>query len=143
MGLKVYSANEVTFNFATISFDTGRGDDEFVSIAKAEDTYTYKAGVDGEGTRSESRNNYYEVTLTLMRTSKGNALLSAIHNGDIAIPGGSGIAPILIRDRQGTSLFAAAEAWIIKVPDNAYAKEANVLQWRFGVHGAVQFIGGN
>lgn len=143
MGLKVYSAAEITFNFSGIPIDSGRGDDEFVEIAKGEDTYTYKAGVDGEGTRSESKNSYHKVTLTLMRTSQGNAILSAIHNGDMAIPGGAGVAPILIRDRQGASVFTAAEAWIIKIPDNTYSKEANTVKWEFGVHAPINFVGGN
>jgi len=141
--VKVYSASQITFNFAGISFDTGRGDDEFVEIEKVEDTYTYKAGVDGEGTRSESKNSLHKVTLTLMRTSGGNAILTAIHNGDIATPGGLGIAPMMIRDRQGTSSFVCAEAWITKVPTNTYAKEANTFAWEFNCHGPVNIIGGN
>lgn len=141
--MKVYSAAEVTFNFAGIPIDSGRGDDEFCAITKVEDTYTYKAGVDGEGTRSENKNSLYRVTLTLMRTSAGNAILSAIHNGDLAIPGGSGIAPILVRDRQGTSNFACGEAWIVKMPDNTYSKEANTIQWIFECHNPTAFIGGN
>ncbi len=141
--MKVYSASEITFNFAGIPLDSGRGDDEFCAITKVEDTFTYKAGVDGEGTRSESKNSYHKVTLTMMRTSSGNAILSAIHNGDMAVPGGLGIAPIMVRDRQGTSTFVAAEAWIEKIPDNTYAKEANTVQWVFGCHQPVNFVGGN
>lgn len=143
MPLKIYSANEITVNFAFLPIDSGRGDDEFAAISQVEDRFTYKAGVDGEGTRSENRNNLHRVVLTLMRTSKGNAYLSAIHTGDIAIPGGSGVAPILIRDRQGTSLFSSAEAWIVKWPDNTYAKEANTVQWTLDVHDPINFIGGN
>lgn len=143
MALKVYSAAEVTVNFSGIPIDAGRGDDEFAGITKAEDSFTYKAGVDGEGTRSENKNSYHIVTITLMRTSKSNAVLCAIHNGDIAVPGGAGIAPILIRDRQGLSVFTAAEAWITKLPDNVYSKEANTIAWVFGVHAPLNFIGGN
>jgi hypothetical protein len=141
--LKVYSGNEVTFNFAGIPIESGRGDDEFITISKAEDTYKYKAGNDGEGTRSENKNTLHTVTLTLMRTSSGNAMLSAIHNGDIKIPGGSGVAPMMIRDRQGLSVFVSAEAWIKKMPDDAYATEAGTIKWEFDVHDPVHVIGGN
>lgn len=143
MPLKIYSASEVTVNFSGIPLDSGRGEDEFVSIQKAEDTFMYKAGVDGEGTRSESKNSYHTVTITMMASSSGNAVLSAIHNADINIAGGSGVAPILIRDRQGTSLFSAAEAWIVKAPDKTYAKEVGAVQWVIGVHKPINFIGGN
>ena len=141
--MKVYSAAEITVNVGGLSIDSGRGDDEFCEISKAEDTFTYKAGVDGEGTRSESKNSLHKVKLTLMKTSAGNAILSAIHNGDIAVPGGAGIVPILIRDRQGTSLFTSAEAWITKIPDTKYAKEAGTVEWMFDVHNPTSFVGGN
>jgi hypothetical protein len=143
MSLKVYSAAEISFIFSGIPIDGGRGDDEFCEIAKQEDTYTYKAGIDGEGTRSETKNSYHKVTLTLMQTSSANALLSALHNGDIAIPGGQGIAPILVKDRQGASLFTAAEAWIEKIPDLKYAKEAGTVKWIIGCHQPVNVLGGN
>lgn len=141
--VKIYSASQVSFIFALVPIDGGRGDDEFVSITKEEDTFMYKAGVDGEGTRSESKNSYHKVSLTLMQTSSGNAFLSAIHNGDILLPGGSGVAPILVRDKQGKSLFTSPEAWIIKDPDLKYGKEAGTVVWDFGVHQPASFVGGN
>lgn len=141
--MKVYSANEVSFSFSLIPIDSGRGDNEFVSYDQKEENFTYKAGVDGEGTRSESKNRYTEVKLTLMQTSSGNAVLSAIHNGDILIPGGAGVAPILIRDRQGLDVFASPQAWITKPPERKYAKEADTVEWTFGVDNPVRFDGGH
>lgn len=141
--MKVYSAAEITCMFAGLPIDSGRGDDEFAAIKKAEDTFTVKVGVDGELTRSESKNNYHTVELTVMRTSRANALLCAIYTGDVAIPGGAGIAPMLIRDRQGLSVFSTAEAWIVKLPDNVYAKEANTIKWMFGANNPLNFVGGN
>lgn len=141
--MKVYSANEITMMFAGVPIDSGRGDDEFCSITKVEDTYTYKAGVDGEGTRSENKNSLYRIIITLMRTSASNAVFSTIHNADKAIPGGSGIVPMMIRDRGGRSLFTTAEAWVVKDPDNTYAREANTIAWTIEAHGPINFIGGN
>lgn len=141
--MKIYSASEITVVFGGLPIDSGRGDDEFCAISKAEETFTYKAGVDGEGTRSESKNNYHTVKLTVMRTSRANALLSAIYNGDVSVAGGAGVVPILVRDRQGASLFSSAESWITKLPDNVYAKEANTIEWVIGVHNPINIIGGN
>lgn len=129
--------------FSLIPIDGGRGEDEFVQISKQGETYTYKAGIDGEGTRSDSKENYFMVKVTLMQTSSGNAIFSAIHNGDLLLPGGAGVAPILVRDKQGKSIFAAAEAWITKWPDLKYAKEAGTVEWEIGVHNPAHFIGGN
>lgn len=141
--LKVYSAHEISIVFAGIPLDSGRGDAEFCSIAKDDQAFTYRAGIYGEGTRVESLNTYHRVTLTLMRTSTGNAYLAAIHAGDVGNVGGQGIANLLIKDRQGISVFETMEAWIEKTPDQAYAKEANTVQWVLGAHGPSNFIGGN
>lgn len=140
--LKVYSANAVGCNFAGIDLASGRGDSDFVAITHPEESYTYKQGHDGEGTRSATGATYAEVNITLMQTSAGNAALSAIHQGDIKTEGGEGIAPILIRNRQGLSIFAAAEAWITKTPDENYAKEAGTVVWTVGCHNPQHFIGG-
>lgn len=139
----VYSADEVTVNFSGIPIESGRGEDEFVTIEQQEDSFTYKAGVDGEGTRSENKNTYTVVTLTIGQTSSANDLLSAIHELDKKVAGGSGIAPIMIRDRAGTQLFASAEAWIIKPPDQKYARESGERVWTFGVHAPERFDGGH
>jgi hypothetical protein len=141
--MKVYSANEISCLVGGVPIDSGRGDDEFISIDKPDDSFTYKAGVDGEGTRSENRNTYHVLTLTLMRTSRGNAVLTALHQADLNIAGGAGIAPVMVRDRQGASLFVAAEAWVIKFPTDVYAKEAGTVQWMLGVHAPLHVLGGN
>jgi len=143
MSLKIYSANEVSVIFALIPLDSGRGDDEFVSISKAEDSYAYKAGVDGEGTRSENLNSLHTVKLTLMASSDANQKLSLIHSGDLLIEGGLGVAPLLIRDKQGTSIFACAETWIRKMPDRKYGKEIGTVEWEIDCHKPAQIIGGN
>lgn len=143
MSSKVYSANEITCIVGGIPLDSGRGDDEFIAIAKVEDTYTAKAGVDGEVTFSESKNNLHTVTITLMQTSSGNALLSALHTGDIKTAGGAGIVPIAIRDEQGRDLFIAAESRITKFPDQSYSKEAGTVQWALLVPNPERFVGGH
>lgn len=141
--MRIYSANEVTFNFLGLSIESGRGDDEFVRIEKEEDAFTAKAGIDGEVTRSESKNNIHRVTVTLMQSSKGNDLLSAIHNGDIKIPGGSGVGPAMVRDRQGTSICVDPEAFITKFPDQSFSKEAGTVEWVFIFPNPERFVGGN
>lgn len=141
--LKIYSANEVSINFAGIPIDSGRGDDEFASWDQDEDSFTYKAGIDGEGTRSENRNRKTRVTLTLMQSSDGNAKLSAIHNGDVKVGNGLGVAPFMIRDRQGTTLLISPQAWVVKPPAQTRGKEVGTVQWLIDVHDPERFDGGN
>jgi hypothetical protein len=142
----VYNSNQVIALAGTIPIDSGRGDDEFCAIAKAEDEATYKASVDGAGTMSETNNTYHTVTMTLMKTSKGNALLSGLHKAGLAQGNGRTkiIVPISVVDKGSNgNLFIAPEAWIVKFPDESYAKEANTVQWVFGCHDPERFIGGH
>lgn len=143
MGTAVYSAHQVSLIFAGIPIESGRGPDEFIAIAKANDTYTFQAGVDGDGVFSEDLNNYHTVTVTMMATAKGNAVFSAIHLGDIKTRSGAGIVPILIRDKNGTDVFIASEARIIKWPDESKGKEAGTFQWVIGVPNPQRFLGGH
>lgn len=141
--MHVWSANQISCSVGLVPVESGRGDDEFIRIEQQEDNFTYKAGVDGEGTRSENKNRYTVVTITLMATSSGNAVLSALHTGDITIDGGAGIVPIAIRDRAGLDVFMAPEAWVIKPPDVANAKEVGTREWKIGVHNPTRFDGGH
>lgn len=143
MGFKNYSAADVTVNFGAINIESGRGDDEFVSIEQDEENFTYKAGVDGEGTRSETKNRKTRVTLTLMQTSAANDLLSAVHELDKKTSGGAGVVPLIVRDRSGTQVFTSAEAWIVKPPDQKYAKEAGTRVWLIDCHDPQRFDGGH
>lgn len=141
--MKNYSANEISFILGGITVDSGRGDDEFISISHPEEGFTYKKGVDGEGTRSAMTGDMALVTLTVMRTSEANAKLSALYILDKKTPGGAGVVPIMIRDRQGLSLFAGLSAWITKLPDDNYKKEADTIQWQIAVDNPEHFLGGN
>jgi hypothetical protein len=141
--LKIYSADAVTVNFAGISLEGGTGDDEFVTITKVEEAFTYKAGTDGSGTRSKNSNSLVRITVNLMQTSEKNALLSTIHLLDLKTEGGSGVAPFKVEDRNGTTSALAPESWIVKMPDWKAAREADVVQWIFEAHGCEYFVGGN
>ena len=143
MTLKVYSANEHTLNFAGIPIESGRGDDEFLAWEQDGDNFAFTSGVDGEGTRSEMKRPYTKLTVTLMQTSSGNDVLSGIWNGDIRAPGGSGVAPVMARDRQGTTSLASAEAWILGPPAQKRGAEVGTLEWQLGVFNATRFDGGS
>lgn len=137
----VYSGNEVTFMYAGVPIESGRGDDEFLRVEQQEDDFSYKAGVDGEGVWSENRNRYTVVYATLLQTSSGNVALSAIHNASKLVGGLP--APIYIQDRKGTSTLVSDSAIILKTPDETYSREAGTIQWTFGVHNPQRFVGGH
>lgn len=141
--LTVYSCNQVKAVVGVFPVESGRSDGDFIKISQTEEGFTYKQGVDGEGTRSATGARLARVTITVMQTSAANAYFSALYNGDIATEGGAGIVPIGIKDLGGLDLFASKEAWIVKMPDRAYAKEAGTVDWEFDCHNAQSFAGGH
>ncbi len=144
MAFAVYNSNQVAVLVAGIPIDSGRGDDEFVAISQPEDEVNFKGGVDGGGTISVNNVRYAEVTLTLMRTSKGNAIISGIHKAAKATGSKVAVVPLAVTDLGSNGdLFAGAECWIKKFPDESYAKETNTVQWVFGCHQPERFIGGH
>jgi hypothetical protein len=136
----VYSADAWTFNFAGLPIESGKGKDEFLKIEQQDDDFTYTGGLDGEGVFNQMMNNYTTCSLTLLQTSAGNALLSAIHIVSRQTPGGQPGA-LFVKDRLGTSTMLSAAAMILKMPDEAAGKEADVIVWKFGVHDPDRFVG--
>lgn len=135
----VYSANAWTFNFGGLAIETGKGKDEFLKITQKEDTFTYQQGIDGEGVFSNSGASSVEIELTLLQTSAGNAVLSAIHTASLLLGGSP--APLFIEDRNGTSKTGSVAALIKKWPDDGAAAEAGMIKWEFIAHDPIRFVG--
>lgn len=140
--LKTYDAGEVAVIFAGSPI-TGGADGDFVSIEQNEDGFTLAVGVDGEGARSKSNNRSSRVTLTLLATSAANAVLSALYNTDIRTANGDGIAPLLIKDNSGNSLYTADKAWIVKPPTAAFGREVGTREWVLETHDLINNTAGN
>jgi hypothetical protein len=143
MGFKVYDADEVTVSIAGLPIDSGYDDGEFCRIEQEADDFTDKAGTDGEVTRSKTNDRRATCSIILMQSSDGNALLSGLNNIDRLAGNGAGVGPFLVRDRQGTALYAAAESWISKPPDVSFDREPTAREWTIRVANLERFDGGN
>ena len=143
MSLKVYDANEVTVNVAGLPIESGFDDGEFVLIEQEADDFIDKVGTDGEVTRSKTNDRRATITILLMQSSDGNALLSGLNNLDRLAGNGAGVGPFLVRDRQGTALYAGAECWISKPPDVSFDREPTAREWTLRVASLERFDGGN
>jgi len=143
MGFKIYDANEVTVNVAGLPIESGFDDGEFLRIEQEADDFIDKAGTDGEVTRSKTNDRRATVTIILMQSSDGNALLSGLNNIDRLAGNGAGVGPLLVRDRQGTALYAAAECWISKPPNVSFDREPTAREWTLRVASLERFDGGN
>lgn len=141
--LKIYDSDQVSVSFSLIPLESGRAEDEFAKIEKTSAVFVTVVGTDGQVTRSKTLDERTKVTLTFMQTSKCNAILSAFLNADKLAANGAGVGVLSIRDRQGTSLFLAPEAWIEKEPDVVYRQKAEARAWTFECANPKRLDGGN
>lgn len=139
MAIKTYDPSDVLGTLAGIIF-SGYADGTFLSVDKAEDTFSTSIGATGFPTRVRNRNESGTVTITLQASSRINDQLSLLHNLDLLSNAGKG--PLLIKDAEGTTLVAAEDAWIKKIPTVEYAKDMPVRVWVIDCPKLVMFVGG-
>jgi hypothetical protein len=141
---KVYDLSEVTCNFGGFPIESGYGDgDEVIKIEQLSPDFVTKEGADGSVTRSKTNKRLTRITITLLQTSPANAILSTLNNADRLAANGAGVVPILIRDRQGLSVFAAAECWVETPPPASYGGSDAERQWVLMAARPERFDGGN
>ena len=140
---KFYDADQVNMIFMGIPISSGYDDGVFLEINQEADDFLTKVGTDGETARSKSLNANADILVHLMQTSDGNAALSLINNLDKLLPNGAGVGPMLVRDAQGTSLYAATKCWIKKPPDAKFAREPSDRVWTLHCGDLSRLDGGN
>jgi Protein of unknown function (DUF3277) len=123
--------------------DSGFPDGEFCKIEQSSQDYGDVVGTDGEVCRYPTNDHSATITITLLQSSACNARLSAINNLDKLLANGAGIGPMLIRDRTGTTVFAAAHSWIAKPPDAAFDRAPGPRAWMIRCSDLTRFDGGN
>lgn len=138
----VYDADEVSLSLNGIPL-SGYADGAFCRIAMESDAFSDIAGTDGEVARSKSNDKRATITIMLLQTSKSNDVLSALAILDQNAPGGAGVGVFLLRDRQGTTLHLAPSAWISKLPDSEFGREAGTREWTLRCAEMQSFVGSN
>lgn len=140
---KVYDADQVTVLVAGVPITSGYADGEFCTVEQETEDFMDVVGTDGEVTRSKTNDRRATITIKLMQSSDGNALLSALNNLDKFGTGGAGIGPLLIKDRQGTSVYSSAKCWISKPPSVTFDRDAKERTWTIRCSNLIRFDGGN
>lgn len=140
---KTYDLDQVAINFALQDLGQGFGEGAAIKFEKTKETFTEKEGADGSVARSKTGSKLWKVTVTLLNTSGGNAILSGIHTLDENAPNGAGMGPLLVKDLGGKSLFISSKAWIRTWPNLELNAEASNVEWVIMAAGAVPFWGGN
>lgn len=142
MTMRSYNSAKVSVIFGGSAL-SGFADGTFVGIVMQNDGITTQVGADGEIARAVNTDRRCTVTVTLQQTSPSNDFLSTFFAVDVLTCGGR-VAPILIQDLCGTTLFEAPEAWIVKPADAEFGKEILTRAWAIHTGApAVYNIGGN
>lgn len=139
MALKSYAANDVSVIVGTRRLK-GLAE-SFVTISRAEDSFTTQVGADGEVTRSRTSNRSGTIEIVLQQSSEDNAYLQNLVNTDERT--GGGIVPCKVQDQSGSFVCIAAEAWIQKPADMEFARDAGERTWTIACADMEMLGGGN
>lgn len=137
--MQTYDPAQVVFTFAG-NLITGFAEGSFVEVSRDEDAFTKHVGSDGEVARTRNRNRAGSVKVTLMQTSESNDLLSAQAALDEAA--GTGVGSLQVKDLGGTTLHDSPNAWIRKVANTTFAKEAGTREWVIDCDNLSMTVGG-
>lgn len=137
--MKTYSLNSHDVNLFGIDIveDVGKITTKPVGVVN-----TARRGVDATTTVSQNLGNENRsFELELGYGSKTHALLSAAYQ--IAKAAGQVLSgPMVIKDRQGTSIEMTIEAFLEGMPEAERAPEAGVLVWKGEMCNPTVFFGG-
>lgn len=110
--LAIYNSNIVDVIFAAFPLKDGRADPFFRIAPQAPRFQIEGPGADGLVTRCATNNHVYTITLSFKGSSSEIAKLSALYVADGSAEGGAGVAPLMCKDRNGSTLIATDRAWI-------------------------------
>ena len=140
MPARTYDAKEVQIIVGGQKIQ-GFAQGAMIRIKRNEDAWSLSVGVDGEGSRSKSNNFSASIELELQQTSDSNEYLSGLAIADEV--SNSGIFPLLVKDSNGTSIYAAETAWIKKLPDSEFNDEIQSRVWMLETDNLQVFVGKN
>lgn len=119
----------------------GFAEDEYILVEMQTEGFSDEVGVDGHVVRIRSRDQRGTVTFKLKGTSPTNKLFSAMYQADMNTPNGNGVGALLIRDTQGLTVFAGAQAWIAGMPKASMGKRLGDKEWKVRVASLEVFHG--
>lgn len=143
MSTRYYDPNLITIVVMGIPIDSGFAEDEMCTLEREGDAFFDVAGVDGEVSRSKSKDDRATFTLKLMQTSPNNDLLTALYAIDKAADNGAGVGPFALKDRNGTTLLAGEHSWIMAPPSVTMANKATAREWKIRIAKLIEYHGSN
>lgn len=126
---KFYDSNNVTLVAVALPITDGRAD-PFVKITPRGPAFEDEAGIDGEVIRVATHERRYDIEVMLRRSSVHNAQLAAIHAADRQSTGGAGVGAFLLKDNNGSTIFASDNCWITEMPEWELGKGMSDVTWK-------------
>lgn len=124
-----YSSNEVNISIAGYVIDGGYADGVFLEVEYRNPAFELTKGTDGEGTRSRTNDRSATIRVHLMQGARGNAVLTALHQLDLAAQNGAGVGALDITDKNGTTVYFAEKAFISSPPNASYDRTPTERVW--------------
>ena len=140
MSTRTYDPALNLLSFAGLNLTGAYAPDTYITAERNEDTFSLQVGASGETVRTKSNNLSGKVTVTLLARSQVNDLLSALAVADENTA--AGVAPLFMKELNGTTVLAAESAWIVRQPNTERAKEAGTVEWVFECSNLQMFNGG-
>lgn len=138
MGIYTYSPSEVDLIVAGYRV-TGWNS---IAVSRSATAFTLVRGIRGKNTRTRNRDSSAVIFIDVARTSPVNTVFSEIVRQDLVY--GTGRLEILLKDKNGTSLYSSNEAFIDKHPDDAFTTELNNRRWTITCQSTLDWnVGGN
>lgn len=126
MSVNTYSAKKVSVIVGGIPMH-GFTEDSVVMIEQSAEAFKMLVGADGEVGRSYNPDRSGKITIHLNNYSDSNDVLSGLAIADAATL--IGTFPVMVKDNNGTTLAASAEAWISKIPNTEFKREIGQREW--------------
>lgn len=134
--MTAYSFMDVTASLAgatgVVDFGYGTGIAEGgIKITANGDKNTMTIGADGSGMHSLHADKSGQVTVSVLKTSPLNAKLMAMYSAQSMTSAAWGGNTLVIRQVTSGDTTSARQCAFKKVPDIAYAKDGDTLEWVF------------
>lgn len=115
----------------TVSLGQAANAEEGFTIQFAEDRDRILYGADGSGMHSLNPVKGGQIIVRLLKTSPANAQLNAMYDADAQSSLTWGQNIFVVTNPVTGDDYTCQGVAFVKFPDNSYAKEAGILEWRF------------
>lgn len=116
------------------AFNIGQGagvSEEGITTSMAEEKGITTPGADGTLMQTLRASNVGKVTVRLLKTSRANALLSAMYNFQKGNPALWGQNVITVSDVARGDVAVLTQGSFVKLPDVTWDKDGKMIEWEF------------